>query len=461
MLMDKSSKLSRLHLFQCKNETYAFEPSTMRILALDLDEVQFINKYNQIENSQLTDSHLKWDESRISRIKNSLVQKELLTFSEKPLGEVQASDKRIEFIVNVAQDCNLACKYCFVKQGNFNYSENQVRMLAPPVVKKFIEMLPGAFPWAQEFCIHFYGGEPLLNLPAIKMAVETATAMQEARFTFTITTNGTILNEEILSTLRKGRFYIVLSIDGPEKIHDKVRYTTSGEPTHAKVLKFLYRIKEDPPLFVRGSSVVRKGWSLWDAYSYLKTLPLDAIKINAVRLSEDHPLALNKEDLQQYFNDLGKIAGEIIESLAKGKVPKSDRFNDRLLDLYYHRRRASFCGAGRKTFGLASDGTILPCALMAGKDDIALGKVEDLNKSWIDKGRKWAMDHLIRSKCESCWALPLCEGNCQALIQYNEEFECEIIRVHCELALKIYAAFQKTPEKLLILEKTTSPYQHH
>ena len=455
------SNLIALYLFQYDRTTFAFDPNSMLINMLEPDEEKFIKTYKELKDFQKTKISLHWDLPHITKVIDNLKRKKLLQISKISSNEINSQYKRIEILVNVAQECNLACKYCFLKQKEFHYKTTKIRMLSPSLIKQFIKLLPEAFPWTDEFCIHFYGGEPLLNLPTIRTAVETVEEMQDPRFIFTITTNGTICTEEALSILRKGRFSIVLSIDGPDYIHDGVRCTPSGKPTHAQVLKFLKDVKTDPPLFVRGSSVIRKGWNLWDAYCYLKSLPVDAIKINAVRLPEDNPLTLSRMERQQYYEDLEKISDEVIESLAKGAYPTSDRFNDRVLELYYRRKRTSFCGAGQRTFGIASDGTILSCALMAGKSDAALGKIQDSNLTWIENGQKWAEDHEQGTKCDLCWASPLCGGNCHAFSSMNQEFECEIIREHCCLALKIYAAFYKNPKQLLLLEKTGSLYQHH
>ena len=195
-------------------------------------------------------------------------------------------------------------------------------------------------------------------------------------FSFAITTNGTIATKKAIHILKKGKFNIILSIDGPEQIHDIYRRTKNGAPTHAKVLKFLEKVKSEK-LFVRGSSVVRKGWSLQDACAYLKTLPVDAIKAQAVRLPASNPIALSSEERTNYFNHLKQIGKETNESICQDRYPKDDRFNNRVLQLLCKTRRESFCGAGTRTFGMSSDGTMLPCVLLAGKKDVSLGNIND------------------------------------------------------------------------------------
>ncbi len=117
----------------------------------------------------------------------------------------QIPGPRVEIMVNATQECNLACQYCFVDRGKFGYGDDRERMLSPQLVERLMDYPAKALPSAREFCIHFYGGEPLLNLPAIQAAVEAAAEFRLS-FCVSITTNGTVYDENVLSVLRKGKF---------------------------------------------------------------------------------------------------------------------------------------------------------------------------------------------------------------------------------------------------------------
>ncbi len=222
-----------------------------------------------------------------------------------------------------------------------------------------------------------------------------------------------------------------------------------GAPTHKKVLEFLEKIKSEK-LHVRGSGVVRKGWSLKDAHAYLKTLPVDAIKAQAVRLPHSNPIALSGKERNDYFKHLKQIGKETIKEIHQNRNPKDDRFNNRVLQLLCRTQRESFCGAGIRTFGMASDGTMLPCILLAGKEGVSLGNIND-DEAWVNQGLEWANKHKPSQKCQECWALPLCGGGCPAMLSVCGEDECELVRANCEIALEIYASFINNPEDLLVL----------
>jgi uncharacterized protein len=249
--------------------------------------------------------------------------------------------------------------------------------------------------------------------------------------------------------LKRGRFSVILSIDGPPQIHNTLRKTHNGQPTHALVLKFLKLLKKEG-IFVRGSSVVRRGWSLQEAISYLDSLPVDLIKAQAVRLPPEHPLSLSPIEREQYFEDLKVLARSIIQGLRKRTYIRDDRFDSRVIQILGRIRRTSFCGAGRSVFGLAADGTVLPCALLAGFADADLGQIDE-SIDWAQKGRVWAESHGPRTECKKCWALPLCGGGCPAMLSVCGEDECDMVRANCEAALEIYGAFLKRPSDLLLL----------
>lgn len=436
-----------LHIFEYRDTIFAFDPVAIRVVTLEPDEDLFLRACRKVEVHE-AGSLLGWAPQHTSEVIGRLSRKKI--FSPRCRAEAHPPVDIVEIMVNVTQECNLACRYCFVDQGRFGYGKKRVRKLSPRHAKRLVEVLPEALPWAREFCIHFYGGEPLLNLPAIRVAVDTASSMHDPRFSFAITTNGTICSKEVLSILRKGCFNVILSIDGPPHIHDTIRRTASGEPTHAKVLKFLKYLKTEK-LFVRGSSVVRRGWSLREACAYLKTLSVDAIKAQAVRLPSRNALALSGKDYQEYFEHLKEVAGEVIDCVRRREYPKDDRFNHRVLQLLRGTRRIAFCGAGLWTFGLAADGTVLPCALLAGHEGVSLGNIDEPSRKWVERGRLWAEKHGPRSECLSCWALPLCGGGCPAILSVCGEDECRMVRANCEMAIAIYGAFCDRPSDLLLL----------
>jgi uncharacterized protein len=352
-----------------------------------------------------------------------------------------------EILVATTWECNLNCSYCFVNDQEI---AKKSEYMTPTTAKRIVDKLDVGLPDFETICIHFYGGESLLNLSAIDSMVNRALQKRTGRFRFAITTNGFISNSSVYSILEKGKFQIILSIDGPEEIHDECRRTKNNKPTHAKVLNFLENIRNQTHCWVRGSSVVRSGWNLKNAVEYLSTLPIDVIKAQAVRTKPGSPFALSSEEKQNYLNELEEIGRIVIAELESGCIPKDDRFSNRTLQLLTGKKRESFCGAGHSVFGITPKGKVLPCILM-NENNSELGNILEDNYDWVINGRKWRKDHNIRAECHNCSALKLCGGGCYAITPICGDDECEIVRKNCDVASSIYEHFKTNPEKLLAL----------
>lgn len=352
-----------------------------------------------------------------------------------------------EVLVATTWSCNLRCTYCFVQDRTCQPGHRQ-RMGAVGA-RRVVEALDKGLTHCSTIGIHLYGGEPLTNVPALRAMVGRASEAP-GRFSFSITTNGTVVNDEVFELLEKGRFQVVLSIDGPAGVHDEHRRTQKGGGTHATTRRFLRELRARTNCWVRGSSVVRAGWRLRDAQAYLRTLPVDVIKAQAVRLPASHPLSLDAVERNLYLDDLDAAGDKVIADLEAGRLPKDDRFSARVLQLLTGEPRARFCGAGAGIFGIRPNGDVMPCVLLDSPED-RLGDIGDVDAGWVEKGRRWQDGHGPRSECRECDALPLCGGGCPAMLAVCGAEECDLVRKTCAVARRIFRHFEKRPEALLAL----------
>jgi radical SAM protein with 4Fe4S-binding SPASM domain len=219
-------------------------------------------------------------------------------------------------------------------------------------------------------------------------------------------------------------------------------------------MAFLDAVNASTHCRVRGSAVVRPGWALIDAEHYLRSLPVEVIKAQAVRVSADDPFALSDAEKSRYMDDLETVAEMVIDELEQGKIPRDDRFSNRVLQLLTGRSRRSFCGAGSTTFGFTPEGAVLPCVLLDVRENY-LGHVDEEPENWLAAGAHWRGSRPQRTECNICDAAPLCGGGCPAIIPVCGADECEIIRQNCAMARKIYQRFRDRPEDLLPLAGIT------
>lgn len=359
--------------------------------------------------------------------------------------------QRAEILVATTWRCNLRCSYCFVEECRLADSRE---LMSPALAGRVIDALDDGLPDVETVNVHLYGGEPLGNLPAMAAMLERAEEREPGRFSFSITTNGTCLSETAIGLLRRGRFQVVLSIDGPAEIHDQCRLTAGGSPTHERVIRFLETLRAETGCEVRGSAVVRSGWGLAQAVDYLRSLPVHAVKAQAVRVPEGSPFALSPAEKEAYRRDLEAIGRQVAAELDAGRVPRDDRFSNRVLQLLAGVERETFCAAGDTTFGITPSGEVLPCVLLDGKD-CRLGRVTEDPARWRAAGRRWRRSRPRRAECDSCRARPLCGGGCPAIMPVCGADECDFIRKNCEVATAIYEHFRSSPETLLVLAGIT------
>lgn len=353
---------------------------------------------------------------------------------------------RAEVLVSTTWRCNLRCSYCFVYENELSGGGER---MPPELARQVVDALDAGLPEVETICLHLYGGEPLTHLPALEAMVRRVEEKPPGRFSFAITTNGTCGSERAFEWLDRGRFQVILSLDGPAAIHDQCRRTAGGAPSHHRVRAFLDGLRTHTRCWVRGSSVVRSGWSLAQAEAYLRTLPVDAIKAQPVRLPEEAPMALTAEERSAYFDDLEALGQQVIEELEAGLVPLDDRFNSRVLQLLTGLRRDAFCAAGDTTFGITPTGEVRPCVLL--EEDCRLGSVNDDPSVWREAGRRWRASRPRRAECEGCAAEPLCAGGCPAMMPVCGADECDLVRENCRVATEIYQHFRKRPAALLAM----------
>jgi uncharacterized protein len=356
-----------------------------------------------------------------------------------------------EVLVATTWECNLACSYCFVEARS---RASHRPIMSQGLAAWLVDALDDGLPDAETICIHLYGGEPLLNLPAIRGMLERTCQKPRGRFQFAITTNGTILDPEVFQLLEAGRFQVILSLDGPSHVHDSCRRTPAGQGTHHRLMQFLRTLRSRTGCRVRGSAVIRPGWTLAEAESYLRELGLDAIKAQAVRLPPDHPFALRQGEWAAYFDHLDLVGDQVIEDVEHGRMPRDDRFSSRVLQLLKGTSRTSYCAAGTTNFGVTPDGTVLPCVLLDAGDN-ALGRITDPPETWRSAGREWAASRMPDAACADCEAMPLCGGGCPAISPVCGRTECEVVRKNCEVARRIFDHFSDRPTALLVLAGIT------
>lgn len=446
------------HAFVYRGRPLAFNVRTLEVHRLDNEALCVLRSISEV--GPVTD----WCDPRIGIDLNP-------AYADEGFGKLQAAGLAVPegtpveearlpvvahdytLMVNVAQVCNLRCRYCYTREGRFEFDTIEKTRLSPHEARRLVHLARRWFPRATVQCFHFYGGEPLINFPAIQALVEeTKTVQGDCRFEFAITTNGTLLGPAIADFLDEHRFVVFFSIDGPANVHNQFRIFDDGQGSFDMVERNLDYLVTKQNIKLVGSSVIRGGWRLPDAERFLTALGVNAFKAERVRVSDCDPLALGPEERQAYLNDLDTLFEIYVNALEQNQKPLDYRLSAKILQLWTRTRRTTFCPAGERMFGVTTGGEIYPCALHAGRSHSLLGTITE----GLDPEKIRLFRHRISTAgqphCHRCWARHLCGGGCSAMVDRFGQEDCDILRKKAEIAIAIYDKIvHRDPLRLLNL----------
>ncbi len=348
------------------------------------------------------------------------------------------------FMINVSQHCNLTCSYCYVNMGHFDYKETPISKMQDETSRQIVERIYDQFSGFKTYHYHFYGGEPLLNFDAVKLIVHSAEEKAhetDTRSEYHITTNGTLLTQEIADFMDEYCFTVYFSIDGDGATHDEQRKYVNGKGSFSDVERNLAYLCTKPNVHLIGSSVIRNGLSMSNAIDMLEKQGAHQCKAERARLGEDDNLSLKGEGHAEYIRDIEGLTNHYIEYLSSGRKPMDYRLSSKILQVFMKTRRDSFCPAGSRMFGISAEGEIYPCALHVGRPQSRLGDIQNginpqkqqlfMNKFSVEN----------QEDCRSCWTRHLCGGGCSAMVDRFGNEDCQSLKSESESAIAIYKHF--------------------
>jgi uncharacterized protein len=351
--------------------------------------------------------------------------------------------------LHIAHDCNLACRYCFAEEGEYH---GRRELMSFEVGKQALDFLIANSGNRRNLEVDFFGGEPLMNWQVVKDLVAYGREQEkihDKNFRFTLTTNGVLLNEEIMEFANKEMSNVVLSIDGRKEVNDYMRPFRTGAGSYdlivPKFQKFAESRQQDK-YYVRGT-FTHNNLDFSKDVLHLADLGFKQISVEPVVAEDTEDYAIREEDLPTLFAEYDALAAEMVERKKSGKDFNFFHFMIDLEGGPCVAKRLSGCGSGTEYLAVTPWGDLYPCHQFVGKDEFLMGNVWDGVKNTDIRDEFKCCNVYAKEKCRSCFAKFYCSGGCAANSynfhgHINDAYDigCELQKKRVECAIMIKAA---------------------
>ena len=351
--------------------------------------------------------------------------------------------------LHVAHTCNLNCAYCFASQGKYN---GERAVMSFEVGKQALDFLVKHSGKRHNLEVDFFGGEPLMNFQVVKDLVAYARSIEKEagkNFRFTLTTNGMLIDDEVIDFANREMSNVVLSLDGRKEVHDRYRVDYAGNGSWERIVpKFqkLVRERGGRNYYMRGTFTHHNPDFLQDIRQMLD-LGFTELSMEPVVCAPDDPIALTEEDRRIVLDQYEKLAELMLEREREGKP---FTFYHYMIDLsggpcIY--KRISGCGSGTEYMAVTPWGDLYPCHQFVGDEHFRLGDIwHGLDNPEVQK--EFASCNVYaKPECRDCWAKLYCSGGCAAnafhatgSITGVYEAGCELFRKRMECAIMLAVA---------------------
>ena len=351
--------------------------------------------------------------------------------------------------LHIAHDCNLACRYCFAEEGEYH---GRRELMSFEVGKQALDFLIANSGHRRNLEVDFFGGEPLMNWQVVKDLVaygREKEKIHDKNFRFTLTTNGVLLNDEVMEFANKEMGNVVLSIDGRKDVHDHMRPFRNGKGSYDLIVPKFQKFAESrhqDKYYVRGT-FTHYNLDFSEDVLHLADLGFQQISVEPVVAEDSEAYALREEDLPKLFEEYDRLAAEMVKRKKEGRDFNFFHFMIDLEGGPCVAKRLSGCGSGTEYLAVTPWGDLYPCHQFVGNDEFLMGNVWDgVTRTDIQDEFK-CCNVYAKEKCRNCFARFYCSGGCAANSYHfhghiNDAYDigCELQKKRIECAIMIKAA---------------------
>lgn len=340
--------------------------------------------------------------------------------------------------LHIAHDCNLACRYCFAEEGEYH---GRRALMSFEVGKAALDFLIANSGSRRNLEVDFFGGEPLLNFDVVKRLVaygREQEKLHDKKFRFTLTTNGVLLDDEVMEFANQEMANVVLSIDGRKEVHDKMRPFRKGAGSYELIVPKFQKLAESrnqDRYYVRGT-FTHHNLDFSKDVLHLADLGFRQISVEPVVAQPEDDYALQEADVPKLLEEYDTLAAEMLKRHREGKDFNFFHFMIDLKGGPCVAKRLSGCGSGTEYLAVTPWGDFYPCHQFVGDDSFLMGNVTDgiQNKQLQNQFKRCNV--YAKEKCRECFARFYCSGGCAANSYHFHGSITDVYDIGCELQKK-------------------------
>lgn len=446
-----------VHCYKNNGYNIVLDSNSGSVHAVDEVAFEVIDKYESRSKEEiileLCDKYPEITADDIEEIFQDIeeLKKEGKLFSEDKFKDLQIDIKARPtqlkaLCLHIAHDCNMCCKYCFAGEGEYSGDRS---LMSFEVGKRALDFLIEQSGSRKNLEVDFFGGEPLLNFDVVKQLVAYARSIEKEKgknFRFTLTTNGVLLNDEVMEWANKECYNVVLSLDGRKETNDRMRRTRNDKGTYDLILpKFQKMAKErnQQGYYIRGT-YTHYNTDFANDILHLADLGFEQLAMEPVVTDPKMDYALQESDIPKLKDQYDLLAKEMCKRNREGK---GFTFFHYMIDLeggpcIY--KRISGCGVGTDYMAVTPWGDLYPCHQFVGDEKFLLGNVFDGVKNTDIVNEFKLCNVYSREACQNCFAKLYCSGGCSANAYHTTgkitgtcDMSCELHRKRVENAIMI------------------------
>ncbi len=351
--------------------------------------------------------------------------------------------------LHIAHTCNLNCSYCFASQGKYHGDR---ALMSFETGKRALDFLVENSGGRRNLEVDFFGGEPLMNFDVVKQLVAYARSIEKEKgknFRFTLTTNGVLVDDDVIDFANKQMSNVVLSLDGRKEVHDRYRVDYAGNGSFDKIVPKFQKFvaaRGNKDYYMRGTFTHANPDFLEDIKTMLD-LGFTELSMEPVVAAQGDPAALTEQDkpiVEKQYEELAKLM------LERDKQGKPFTFYHYMIDLkggpcIY--KRISGCGSGTEYMAVTPWGDLYPCHQFVGEEKFKLGDIWNGVTNKATQNEFAECNVYARQECKDCWARLYCSGGCAANAYHSTgsvkgvyKYGCDLFKKRMECALAVAVA---------------------